>query len=172
MSKAEEAETVEGSGSPGVAFADFFAEGYPRLVRALLPTTGDLAAAEEAAQEAMTRVFARWGRVGRLESPIGYAYVVAINVLRRRSRRRWVPLGRESLDPQTDPVREVADRDQIVRALGTLPEGERDAVLLVSYLGLSGEEAAEALGIKPASVRSRVHRARAALLELKEENDE
>jgi RNA polymerase sigma factor (sigma-70 family) len=171
MSRAAEAETMGGSGSPGLTFADFFAEAYPRLVRGLLPTTGDLAAAEEAAQEAMTRVFARWGRIGRLESPIGYAYVVAINLLRRRSRRRWMPLGREALDPRPDPAREVADRDQIARALAALPEGERDAVLLVSYLGLSSEEAAEALGIKPASVRSRVHRARTALLELKEEKD-
>jgi len=77
MNKAVEAETVESGhpGSPGAAFADFFAEGYPRLVRALLPATGDLASAEEAAQEAMTRAFARWGRVGRLDSPLGYAYV-------------------------------------------------------------------------------------------------
>jgi len=173
MNKAVEAETVESGhpGSPGVAFADFFAEGYPRLVRALLPATRDLASAEEAAQEAMTRVFARWGRIGRLGSPIGYAYVVAINLLRRRSRRRWMPLGQEALDPRPGPGREVADRDQIARALAALPEGERDAVLLVSYLGLSSEEAGEALGIKAASVRSRVHRARTSLLELKEEKD-
>jgi RNA polymerase sigma factor (sigma-70 family) len=174
MSKAAEAETVGGpghAGAQGIAFADFFEEGYPRLVRALLPATGDLASAEEAAQEAMTRVFARWGRIGRLESPIGYAYVVAINVLRRRSRRRWIPLSRETLDPRPDPARQVAIRDRVLRALAALPEGERDAVLLVSYLGLSSEEAAAALGIKPASVRSRVHRARTSLLELKEEKD-
>ena len=65
----------------------------------------------------------------------------------------------------------MAIRDGVLRALAALPEGERDAVLLVSYLGLSSEEAAEALGIKPVSVRSRVHRARTALLELKEEKD-
>lgn len=66
--------------------AEFFPEGYPQLVRTLLAATGDLGSAEEAAQEAMTRVFGRWGRVSRLDSPIGYAYVVAINVHRRRSR--------------------------------------------------------------------------------------
>jgi len=63
----------------------------------------------------------------------------------------------------------VIARDRILRALAALPEGERDALVLVSYLGLTGEEAGEALGIKPASVRSRVHRARTSLLELKEE---
>ena len=40
----------------------FFAESYDRLVRALLPAIGDIGSAEEAAQEAMTRVFARWNR--------------------------------------------------------------------------------------------------------------
>jgi RNA polymerase sigma-70 factor (ECF subfamily) len=173
MNKAVEAETVESGhpGSPGAAFADFFAEGYPRLVRALLPATGDLASAEEAAQEAMTRAFARWGRVGRLDSPLGYAYVVAINVNRRRSRRCWAPLDRETADLRPGPEREVIARDRILRALAALPEGERDALVLVSYLGLTSEEAGEALGIKPASVRSRVHRARTSLLELREEKD-
>jgi RNA polymerase sigma factor (sigma-70 family) len=152
-------------------FAEFFEDGYPRLVRALLPTTRDLGLAEELAQEAMARVFARWRRVGRLQSPIGYAYVVAINVNRRSSRRRWAPLDRETADLRPGPEREVIARDRVLGALGALPEGERDALLLVSYLGLSGDEAAKVLGIKPASVRSRVHRARAALLELKEEKD-
>ncbi|MEZ5078192.1 MAG: sigma-70 family RNA polymerase sigma factor [Solirubrobacterales bacterium] len=153
------------------SFAEFFAKGYPRLVRALLPATRDLGLAEEAAQEAMTRVLARWGRVSRLDSPIGYAYVVAVNVHRRRSRRRWAPFGREAPAPEVDPAEQVGGRDRVMRALATLPEGERDALLLVSFLGLSSEEAAAALRIKAASVRSRVHRARASLQELKEDED-
>lgn len=156
------------------SFEEFFAEGYPRLVRALLPAAADLGSAEEAAQEAMTRVFARWSRVSRLDSPIGYAYVTAVNVHRRRSRRRWrwAPFSRETPDPKADPAGQVAGRDRVMRALAALPDGERDALLLVSFLGLSSEEAAKALAIKPTSVRSRVHRARASLLELKEDRDE
>ena len=157
----------QGDGS----FSGFFAEAYPQLARALLAVTGDLGLAEEAAQEAMTRVFARWGRVSRLDSPLGYAYVVAVNVHRRRFRHRWTPFGRETADPRADPAGRVAGRDRVVRALAALPQGERDALLLVSFLGLGSEEAAEALKIRPSSVRSRVHRARAALHELKEEED-
>ena len=92
MSKAAETQVCpEGTQASG-SFADFFADGYPRLVRAVLPATRDLGVAEEVCQEAMTRVFARWDRVSRLASPIGYAYVVAINVNRRRSRRSWALL--------------------------------------------------------------------------------
>jgi RNA polymerase sigma-70 factor, ECF subfamily len=150
------------------SFEGFFAESYDRLARALLPAIGDLGSAEEAAQEAMTRVFARWNRISQLDSPIGYAYVTALNVHRRRSRWRWVPFSHDTADPQADPAGQVVGRDRVLRALAALPEGERDALLLVSFLGLSSEEAAKALKIKPASVRSRVHRARTSLLELKE----
>ena len=160
-------EQTEASGT----FAEFFAEAYPRLVRAVLSATRDLGVAEEVSQEAMTQIFARWGRVNRLDSPIGYAYVAAINVYRRRSRRPWAPLTREIADPSPDPAWQVASRDRLIRALAALPEGERDALLLVSFLGLSSEEAGRALKIKPASVRSRLHRARASLKEFKEKED-
>jgi RNA polymerase sigma factor (sigma-70 family) len=153
-------------------FAEFFAEGYSRLVRAVLPATRDLGVAEEVAQEAMTRVFARWGRVSRLDSPIGYAYVAAINVHRRRSKRPWRPLTRDIADPSPDPAWQVASRDRLLVALAALSQGERDALLLVSFLGLSSEEAGRALKIKPASVRSRLHRARTSLQELEERKDE
>ncbi|MGC1165226.1 MAG: sigma-70 family RNA polymerase sigma factor [Solirubrobacterales bacterium] len=171
MSKATEIQASPDEAEAGGTFADFFAEGYPRLVRAVLPATRDLGVAEEVAQEAMTRVFARWGRVSRLDSPIGYAYVTALNVHRRRTRRPWAPLTRDIADLSPDPAWQVASRDRLLAALAALPEGERDALLLVSFLGLSTEEAGRALKIKPASVRSRLHRARIALRELKEKED-
>ncbi len=171
MSKATEIQVFPSEAETGDTFADFFAAGYPRLVRAVLPATRDLGVAEEVAQEAMTRVFARWGRVSQLDSPIGYAYVAAINVHRRRSRRPWAPLTRDLPDPRLDPAWQVASRDRLLVALAALPEGERDALLLVSFLGLSTEEAGRALKIKPASVRSRLHRARTSLQELKEKED-
>jgi RNA polymerase sigma factor (sigma-70 family) len=171
MSKATEIQASPDEAEAGGAFADFFAEGYPRLVRAVLPATRDLGVAEEVAQEAMTRVFARWGRVSQLDSLIGYAYVAALNVYRRRSRRPWAPLTRDLPDPRPDPAWQVASRDRLLVALAALPEGERDALLLVSFLGLSTEEAGRALKLKPASVRSRLHRARTSLQELKEKED-
>ncbi len=171
MSKATEVQASRDEAEAGGTFADFFADGYPRLVRAVLPATRDLGVAEEVAQEAMTRVFSRWGRVSRLDSPIGYAYVVALNFHKRRSRRPWSPLTRDIADPTSDPAWQVASRDRCCVALAALPEGERDALLLVSFLGLSAEEAGPALKIKPASVRSRLHRARTSLRELKEKED-
>jgi RNA polymerase sigma-70 factor, ECF subfamily len=51
-------------------------------------------------------------------------------------------------------------------ALGTLPQGQREALLLVSADGLSYEEAAQVLECAVGTVKSRVNRARTCLAEL------
>lgn len=53
--------------------------------------------------------------------------------------------------------------DATERALATLPEDQREIVLLVCYQELSYAEAAEILGIPRGTVMSRLSRARAAL---------
>jgi RNA polymerase sigma-70 factor (ECF subfamily) len=54
----------------------------------------------------------------------------------------------------------------VAAALSKLPEGQREAILLVSAEGLSYEEAAQALGCAVGTVKSRVNRARNCLAEL------
>lgn len=151
------------------SFDEFFEHEYPTLVRALIPTAHSLDAAEEAAQDSMRRIFERWRRVEQMDSPIGYAYVTGRNSLRRRFRRgvahlAFRDLGEEQGSVDTsdiaDPAQVVATRDQLLKALARLSPGERDALLLVAYLGLDVSEAARTLKIKPVSVRSRLHRAR------------
>lgn len=174
MGKAKEAQIGPGAKPSDLhePFAEFFEREYPRLVQSLMPAAQDLGIAEEAAQEAMTRVFERWSRVSEMAAPVGYAYVIGVNFTRRRFRRPWTPIGRGAIDPQPDLAREVAGRDHLRSAIADLPQGERDALLLVSFLGLSAEEAGRALEIKPASVRSRLHRARTSLQAFKEAHDE
>jgi RNA polymerase sigma-70 factor, ECF subfamily len=51
-------------------------------------------------------------------------------------------------------------------ALARLPQEQREALLLIGAEGLSYEEAAESLGTKVGTIKSRVNRARTRLTEL------
>jgi RNA polymerase sigma factor (sigma-70 family) len=145
-------------------FEEFFRAEYPGLVRAFYVLTADRSEAEELAQEAMARAYERWERVGAMESPSGYLYRVGVNLNRHRRRHlavraRWLlAMTRDARTEQAPGVRgEIAD------AIASLSVGQREAFMLVEWLGLSAEEAGPVLDIAPASVRSRVHRAKATL---------
>jgi RNA polymerase sigma factor (sigma-70 family) len=158
----------------GERFEDFFRATYPRLAQAGLLLTGDLAEAEDLAQEAMARAFERWDRIRRMDSPVGYVYRTALNLHRKRLRRDAL-LSRLRLRDRRvapDPAEEVGPRDEALRLLATLSREQREAVVLTEWLGLTAQEAGRALGIDPASVRGRVHRARAAIRERRGDDDE
>jgi RNA polymerase sigma-70 factor, ECF subfamily len=143
-------------------FDAFFDQEYTPLLRLLFAMTGDLTEAEELAQEAMTRAYERWSSVGAMASPAGYVYRMAVNLNRsrlRHMRSRFAKQSQIRQPPQTDP--EVVG--SLVAALGELPRGQREALLLVEWLGLDAVEAGRILGISASSVRSRVHRAKATL---------
>jgi RNA polymerase sigma factor (sigma-70 family) len=147
----------------GVGFSDFFAEHYEPLVRACLLLTGRAAEGEDLAQEAMARVLERWDRVSAMDDPEGYLYRTALNV-HRKALRRLAVAARHQMprDPPDDP--EVTDRRlDLLRAVRSLPRAQREALVLVEWLGYSAEEAGSMLGIEPASVRGRLHRAREGL---------
>lgn len=154
-------------------FAGFFEAEYRRLARALYLVVGDPEEAEDVAQEAMVRVCERWDRVHGLEDPIGYLYRTALNLHRSRLRRLAVRARRLIERPTSpDPALEAEAQDSLDRALASLPDGQRAAVVLVGWVGLSAEDAGRVLGIEPVSVRVRLSRARAALREALGERDD
>jgi RNA polymerase sigma-70 factor, ECF subfamily len=65
--------------------------------------------------------------------------------------------------PEADPFGAADDRDAIGRALASLPKGQREAVVMVEWLGMTDDEVGEVLGISPVTVRVRIHRARGTL---------
>ena len=141
-------------------FEEFFVAEYPGLVKGLYLVTLDALEAEDLAQEAMSRVYSNWDRVGGMEHPTAYVYRVAVNEHRRRSRRDRFRRA-ISFVPQSSPEPHVTS--EIRDALERLPVASRQAVVLVEWLGLSSEEAASVLSVKPSTVRSRLQRSRLAL---------
>jgi DNA-directed RNA polymerase specialized sigma24 family protein len=55
--------------------------------------------------------------------------------------------------PCIDDMEEVESRDAVVRALAPLTPRQRAALVLVDLLDLTSEQAAEALGVRPSTVR-------------------
>jgi RNA polymerase sigma factor (sigma-70 family) len=156
-------------------FEDFYRAEFPGLVRAMFLLVPVADEAQELAQEAMVRVYERWDRVSAMEFPRAYLYRVATNLNRSRLRslavraRRLRALGADLRDVEIDLARgDLAD------AISTLSVRLREAIMLIDWLGMSSDEAASVLHIRPASVRSRVHRARRELrtqLTLEERGD-
>jgi len=144
-------------------FEGFYESHYPRLTQALLLMTGHAHEAEDIAQEAMLRALERWPRVRQMESPLGYVYTTAFNLNRNRLRRASRRIrGLRHHDDQ-DVAERVTARDEAVEALRSLTAAQREALLLVEWAGLTPDEAADVLGVEPTSVRTRLHRARAAI---------
>jgi RNA polymerase sigma factor (sigma-70 family) len=145
-------------------FATFFEAEYPVLIRMTYLLTGDQAEAEDLAEEAMTSALERWSRVSTMESPGGYVYRTVLNLNHNRLRGLRTRLRRLPLVPRSADPSDVIDAQTSVRsALASLPVGQRQAVVLVEWLGYTSEEAAGILGIEAASVRSRIHRAKQSL---------
>ncbi len=102
-----------------------------------------------------------------------WAYRVVTNAcldeLRRRKRRPAPTLPEIEAEAVGGPPRvddQVATRLTIDAALDRLPVEFRTVVILRDQLGLDYAEIAEAVGIPPGTVRSRIARGRAALADL------
>ncbi|MCA1726114.1 MAG: RNA polymerase sigma factor [Actinobacteria bacterium] len=155
------------------SFEAFFLAHHQRLYRALGLITTRTQEAEELAQEAFVRVWERWPHVARMDSPEGYLYRTAMNLLRSRLRRATVAARRLIPRPATpDPFEAVEARDELARGLARIPPRQRAAVVLVEYLQMDSDAAARALGIAPSTVRVLAMKGRAALRSTMERSDE
>jgi RNA polymerase sigma factor (sigma-70 family) len=148
------------------AFEDFFAAEHERLFKALYMLTGNRDEADDLAQEALLRAYERWDRVGTMDSPAGYVYRTALNLHRNRVRGLVVRARRVfAAIPEEDLSGPLAASQDVRAALAALPRAQREALVLVDWLGLGSEEAGQVLGIDASSVRGRLHRAHATLRE-------
>ena len=149
-------------------FADFFRAEYQTLLRAMYLISGSRDEAEELAQDAFVKALERWDRVREMDNPAGYLYRTAVNTRRSVTRRLRLAALRALSLRQPDVIAQSDDRDQIRRALATLPASQREAIVLVGWLGLTDAEAGRVLGVSAGAVRVRISRAKASLRPLME----
>ena len=137
----------------------------PRLYGIALRILRDVHHAEDVVQDSLVDA---WRDLRALRDPALFdAWVTRILVRncyrmakRSRAMRQVVPFATE---PTTNPTVEIDQRDQLDRAFRRLKPDQRMVIVLRHYLDWEPAEIAEALGVAPGTVRSRLHYALAAL---------
>ncbi|MCL2418293.1 MAG: sigma-70 family RNA polymerase sigma factor [Conexibacteraceae bacterium] len=139
-------------------------------------TSRAAAAGEDIAAEVFRLAFDRRSRFDRrFDDARPWLYGIATNLLRHhfRSTQRGDRAGRRvqalaELETSVQPIEQLEAQmlgPRLAAALQSLPEADREALLLFAWAELDYKEIARALDIPVGTVRSRIHRARARVRE-------
>jgi RNA polymerase sigma-70 factor (ECF subfamily) len=146
-------------------FDTFFRATCPGLVGLGYVLTGDGAQAQDLAQETLTRAWQRWDQVRAYDQPAAWCRRVLLNLATsewRKARRRSGTVAPEPAAPREPDLEALS----LARALGTLPVGQRHAIVLHDGAGLSVIEVAAQLEVPEGTVRSWLSRGRRQLAQL------
>jgi len=133
--------------------------------------TGDAAAADDLAQDAMLKAWAARDSFEMGTNMKAWTFMILRNQFYSDKRRTWrltqldQEVAERTLVAVDDPSAPLS-LDELRLALDGLPEEQREALVLVGAGGFSYEEAAEICRCAIGTVKSRVSRARRALAEL------
>ncbi len=147
-------------------FADFFSARFDGARRIAYAMCGSWSDAEEIAQHAFVRVYARWTKV-RIETVDAYLRTVLTRVFldsRRRGRAREHTVA-ELPDQPVPPDHSSHERLAMQAALMAVPPGQRAVLVLRFVADLSVEQVAGTLGCSTGTVKSQTARGLATLRE-------
>lgn len=164
------------------AFERIMSETERKVVSIAWRMLGNREDARDATQEVYLRVYKYLDRFKPEQDFQGWLYRITINVCRDAARRKQRSAGgwggEEFASPQGDYERQTTEsvspdaevnalrsqqRSMLMRALATLPEKERAALVLRDIQGLTTEEVARVLRSRPVTVRSQISSARTKL---------
>ncbi len=171
------------------AFALLYRRKHPAIYRFALHMSGNPTIAEDVTQEVFMTLIREPRRFDPNRGTLGgFLFGIARNHLRKRweQERRLIPFagdndelddlmaapaaasngkGHAPLPSATDEFTSLETISRVRQAIGTLPENYREVLILCELEEMSYEEAASALDCPVGTVRSRLHRAKAILLE-------
>lgn len=149
------------------AFAAFYEATWRRTVACAYGMTGDLASAEDLAQEAYCRAWRRWSKLQKYDDPGAWVRLVTTHLAVSRWRRRRTSFdflararGPEPVDPPSEAT------VVLVAALRKLPEEQRRALVLHYFGDLTVAAIATVEDCPEGTVKGRLSRGRAVLAQL------
>ncbi|MGW7438981.1 RNA polymerase sigma factor [Streptomyces sp. NPDC054849] len=126
--------------------------------------------AEDAAQEALIILYRRIGMLRASGALASWMFRIVRNECLRRARlmpRERAPLSQPppeaSVMSAEDEVLQRLEAGRVAEAIAALPADQRRVLIMRDVQGHSGRMTAQALGLSTAAMKSRLHRARAAV---------
>jgi RNA polymerase sigma-70 factor (sigma-E family) len=153
------------------AFHAFFERHHTELANLAYLLSGDSAAADDLAADALTEVWKHWDRVSAAGDPAAYARGIVANLtrnwIRRQGRaRRGLQLLGLGGERERSPSPDVPAMLDVRTALQRLPHRRRACVVLRYAFDLSEKEVAEVLGVSVGAVKSQTSRGAKQLADL------
>ena len=151
-------------------FRDDLLRTLPALRTFALSLTGDVSRADDLVQETFARAWTKWHHFTPGTNFTAWLFTILRNQLytEMRKRKREVE---DAEGVQAGKLMSPADQEDastlkiVWERISNLPEAQRQALLLVGAEGRTYEEAAALIGCQVGTVKSRVSRARAFLVE-------
>jgi RNA polymerase sigma factor (sigma-70 family) len=145
----------------GQLFEQFYALSWRDAVRWATALTGSRSAGEDVAQDAFARIA---GRYPSLTNPGGYLRTAIVNGARDAKRSHQRRSNRELRIVRPEPFAGDQPADsELLDSLATLAYDQRAALVLRYWADWDEQSIADALGCRPATVRSHVKRGLDAL---------
>ncbi|MFB4295400.1 RNA polymerase sigma factor [Actinomadura sp. NTSP31] len=135
-----------------------------RFAHALCASPQD---AEDAAQEALIVLYRKIGTLRASGALASWMFRIVRNECLRRARTalrpRELPVG--DVPSAEDDVLRRLEAERVAAAIAALPADQRRVLIMRDVQGISGPMTASALGLSVPAMKSRLHRARAAVHE-------
>jgi RNA polymerase sigma-70 factor, ECF subfamily len=169
LSNANEATLLKSVAEGNVAaYRELIRRHASRLVRLTARVLRDSSEAEDVTQETFLRVWQRASDYSPEGSAVGWLYRIAHNLsldrLRRQGKLESFEEETSEPSPQSAPqatlMHEMQRKTALEHAIEALPERQAAAITLVHLDELSGQEAAQVLGVSVEALESLLSRAR------------
>jgi RNA polymerase sigma-70 factor (ECF subfamily) len=149
--------------SPRHSFDEFYEANVHRLTLMLYAYTADVHLAQDCVQEAFTRAWPRWQRLADYDNPGAWIRRVAMNIASNRWQRMRAVHAHARFHREAVVEGPGPERVALARALAALPERHRRVLVLFHVADLSISEIAAQELVAEGTVKSWLHRGRAAL---------
>ncbi|GIO28713.1 RNA polymerase sigma factor [Ornithinibacillus bavariensis] len=165
-----------------INLSEVYSMHYNQLFHLSYSITRDVQLAEDAVQETFIKVWKKANSIqddGKISAWLSVvAKRTAIDILRSERKKQGIPmendmlvnLGKEMNQDVEQEVEFIFFMEEIRKAILRLGNTYRDVMVLLVKHELKGKEIASQLKIKPASVKTRIYRARKELRALAEVN--